>query len=245
MDMEDRRRRRSRSRSPSPPPTGEGEGEYYGRRHNDDYNASEKMMRGGQQQQQRKRQRMADDHEDDRGDNYYPPNQQHRDGDRAERLERERRERMARLRADDDGDGDGVSTNTAALMPSTKYIAQVGAGSRGRGRGKVMNNTTHRNGDTATNMKFHDTSANGYDGVVNKNVMNDVANDESEQVEVDDEEQMRIMMGFGGFGTTKGKAVADNQHGAARGAASKNKGRKYRQYMNRKGGFNRPLDKMN
>ena len=56
---------------------------------------------------------------------------------------------------------------------------------------------------------------------------------------------MMQMMGFGGFGTTKGKAVADNQSSAARGAASKNKGRKYRQYMNRKGGFNRPLDKMN
>ena len=51
-------------------------------------------------------------------------------------------------------------------------------------------------------------------------------------------------MGFGGFGTTKGKAVEDNQSSAARGASSKNKGRKYRQYMNRKGGFNRPLDKM-
>ena len=64
--------------------------------------------------------------------------------------------------------------------------------------------------------------------------------------EVDDEQnQMMLMMGFGGFGTTKDKAVADNQSSAARGAVQKNKGRKYRQYMNRKGGFNRPLDKMN
>ena len=71
-------------------------------------------------------------------------------------------------------------------------------------------------------------------------------NNDDESGEDDDEEQQQMMhlMGFGGFGTTKGKAVTDNQSSAARGAASKNKGRKYRQYMNRKGGFNRPLDKM-
>lgn len=68
-------------------------------------------------------------------------------------------------------------------------------------------------------------------------------NDDEEGDE--DQNAMMQMMGMSGFGTTKGKAVADNQSSAARGAASKNKGRKYRQYMNRKGGFNRPLDKMN
>jgi U4/U6.U5 tri-snRNP-associated protein 3 len=59
-----------------------------------------------------------------------------------------------------------------------------------------------------------------------------------------EEEQMQRMLGFSGFGSTKGEAVKDNQTSAARGAAAKNKARKYRQYMNRKGGFNRPLDKM-
>ena len=61
---------------------------------------------------------------------------------------------------------------------------------------------------------------------------------------LDPEEQMKMMMGIGDFGSTKGKTVKDNQVGASRGAASKSKARKYRQYMNRKGGFNRPLDKM-
>ena len=62
---------------------------------------------------------------------------------------------------------------------------------------------------------------------------------------MDDAEQMRLLLGFSGdFGSTKGKAVEDNQKSAAKGAANKNKARKYRQYMNRKGGFNRPLDKM-
>ena len=56
---------------------------------------------------------------------------------------------------------------------------------------------------------------------------------------------MRMLLGFsGGFGSTAGKAVEDNQKSAAKGAANKTKARKYRQYMNRKGGFNRPLDKM-
>ena len=62
---------------------------------------------------------------------------------------------------------------------------------------------------------------------------------------LDEEEQMKMLLGFsGGFGSTKGEAVEDNQSSAARGAAAKNKARKYRQYMNRKNGFNRPLDKM-
>ena len=61
---------------------------------------------------------------------------------------------------------------------------------------------------------------------------------------LDEEEQMKKLLGFGGFGSTKGEAVADNQNSAARGVAAKNKARKYRQYMNRKNGFNRPLEKM-
>ena len=62
---------------------------------------------------------------------------------------------------------------------------------------------------------------------------------------LDPEQQMMKLMGIGSFGSTKGEAVADNQSTAARGGAAKNKARKYRQYMNRKNGFNRPLQKMN
>ncbi len=68
---------------------------------------------------------------------------------------------------------------------------------------------------------------------------------ESELEGLDEEEQMRRMLGFSGeFASTNGKEVEDNQNSAARGAVSKKKARKYRQYMNRKGGFNRPLDKI-
>jgi len=77
----------------------------------------------------------------------------------------------------------------------------------------------------------------------NKMGNEDGGDDDSEEDD-DEQNEMLQLMGFGGFGTTKGKTVADNQSSAARGAAAKNKGRKYRQYMNRKGGFNRPLDKM-
>mmetsp|Transcript_45166 Transcript_45166/g.109304 ORF Transcript_45166/g.109304 Transcript_45166/m.109304 type:complete len:157 (-) Transcript_45166:2047-2517(-) len=68
---------------------------------------------------------------------------------------------------------------------------------------------------------------------------------EEELEGLDQEEQMRKLMGIQGFGTTKGKEVKDNKNSAARGVAAKNKARKYRQYMNRKNGFNRPLEKMN
>lgn len=62
---------------------------------------------------------------------------------------------------------------------------------------------------------------------------------------LDEEEQMRKLLGIEGFGSTKGQAVEDNQSTAARGGAAKNKARKYRQYMNRKAGFNKPLEKIN
>jgi U4/U6.U5 tri-snRNP-associated protein 3 len=62
---------------------------------------------------------------------------------------------------------------------------------------------------------------------------------------LDEDEQMRLMLGFSGeFGTTKNQKVDDNHKTSAKGAAAKHKERKYRQYMNRKNGFNRPLDKM-
>lgn len=62
---------------------------------------------------------------------------------------------------------------------------------------------------------------------------------------MEEEEQMKMMLGFsGGFGSTAGQQVEDNDNSAAKGAAAKNKARKYRQYMNRKSGFNRPLEKM-
>ncbi|KDQ07923.1 hypothetical protein BOTBODRAFT_180272 [Botryobasidium botryosum FD-172 SS1] len=67
----------------------------------------------------------------------------------------------------------------------------------------------------------------------------DPAPEEGEDMS-DSERQMQAMMGFGGFDTTKNKGVEGNQTGAA----NLIKQRTWRQYMNRRGGFNRPLDKI-
>ena len=56
-----------------------------------------------------------------------------------------------------------------------------------------------------------------------------------------EQEMMAKLMGFSNFDTTKGKMVPGNQ---SIGAVHVVKKRRYRQYMNRKGGFNRPLDKV-
>jgi len=54
----------------------------------------------------------------------------------------------------------------------------------------------------------------------------------------EEEIDMMRVMGFGSFDTTKNKKVDGNNTGAVHVLVK----RKYRQYMNRKGGFNRPLD---
>ena len=56
-----------------------------------------------------------------------------------------------------------------------------------------------------------------------------------------EEEEMMKMMGMGEFGTTKNKQVKTNKGKETTGKNIPIE-RKYRQYMNRKGGFNRPLD---
>lgn len=64
--------------------------------------------------------------------------------------------------------------------------------------------------------------------------------DEDGEVVVEEDDglsAMQAMMGFGGFGTTKNTRVPGNNAGGIR----KEKKTEYRQYMNRVGGFNRPL----
>lgn len=67
--------------------------------------------------------------------------------------------------------------------------------------------------------------------------MDEDGEDEDIVVEDDGLSAMQAMMGFGGFGTTKGTHIPGNNVGAVR----KEKKTEYRQYMNRVGGFNRPL----
>ncbi len=56
-------------------------------------------------------------------------------------------------------------------------------------------------------------------------------------------QQMKELLGFTGFGSTKNRKVESNFTGAACGAVFKPLRREYRQYMHRKGGFNKSLDK--
>ena len=56
----------------------------------------------------------------------------------------------------------------------------------------------------------------------------------------DEEAAMMRLMGFSGFDSTSGKEVEGN---AAAGAVKVKSTRQARQYMNRRGGFNRPLPK--
>lgn len=56
----------------------------------------------------------------------------------------------------------------------------------------------------------------------------------------EEEIEMLKVMGFAGFDSTKGKHIEDGKANAF--AVNVQQKRKYRQYMNRKGGFNRPLD---
>jgi U4/U6.U5 tri-snRNP-associated protein 3 len=70
-------------------------------------------------------------------------------------------------------------------------------------------------------------------------LMDDGEDGEEDDVVVADDgmDAMAAMMGFSGFDSTKGKKIAGNNVGAVR----KEKKTEYRQYMNRTGGFNRPL----
>ncbi|XP_012671415.1 U4/U6.U5 small nuclear ribonucleoprotein 27 kDa protein [Clupea harengus] len=63
--------------------------------------------------------------------------------------------------------------------------------------------------------------------------------EEDMQGKTEDEIEMMKLMGFGSFETTKGRKVDGSVNAHAVNVSMK---RKYRQYMNRKGGFNRPLD---
>jgi len=54
-----------------------------------------------------------------------------------------------------------------------------------------------------------------------------------------EDEQMAKLMGFSSFDSTKGKHTDGSCNASGTHKVPK---RKYRQYMNRRGGFNRPLD---
>ncbi|KAG9285823.1 hypothetical protein G9A89_013248 [Geosiphon pyriformis] len=76
---------------------------------------------------------------------------------------------------------------------------------------------------------------------VASNPLPDINLDEDpEQAMMALEQAMTSLIGIAGFSTTKGTKVSGNEYSAV----NIKKQRQYRQYMNRRGGFNRPLDKV-
>ena len=68
----------------------------------------------------------------------------------------------------------------------------------------------------------------GEDGHRKKEPTKEIIEVNEEELEgLDEDEQMKMLLGFsGGFGSTSGQKVEDNQSTAAKGAAAKNKVRK-------------------
>ncbi len=151
------------------------------------------------------------------GGQQYGANTRNRVLDEKEKHEIERKNRMARLRAENEEE--------------EKKLAKVDEASKIRSEGGEYDDTEMLSFSTGKKK------APGKERIIKV--------DREELEELDEEDQMLNIFGFGGFDSTKGKAVEDNQTSASKGLVAKNKARKYRQYMNRKGGFNRPLDKMN
>ncbi|XP_015196099.1 U4/U6.U5 small nuclear ribonucleoprotein 27 kDa protein [Lepisosteus oculatus] len=72
-----------------------------------------------------------------------------------------------------------------------------------------------------------------------KDVKEHQISEEDMQGKTEEEIEMMKLMGFSTFDSTKGKKCDGSVNAYAVNVSQK---RKYRQYMNRKGGFNRPLD---
>ena len=124
-----------------------------------------------------------------------------------------------------------------------------GYGSGGRGGKKHVeisryvleyqtNEKTMQNNNDINNSDSDSNSTNMSSDKKHNNSIQDEVKITNMNPPVMSEEELNMMqlMGFAGFGTTKGTLVKDNQYGPAKGGARIEKGpRKYRQYMNRLG----------
>ena len=163
-----------------------------------------------------------------------------------EELERERQIRMAALRGGTDVDT-AVVTTTSSMSGITQQSM------------KTSSTTTHQNNKSKLEKKKALNRTN--EDALNdhgKSTKGDINNDYSEEEgtdddddddedrleeESDDKKMMEAFFGIRQFGSTKNTKVVTNHTSAAVGTVAKHlKPRKYRQYMNRKNGFNRPLD---
>jgi U4/U6.U5 tri-snRNP-associated protein 3 len=138
-----------------------------------------------------------------------------RDRDRDSKRDEER-ERPRSLKPEDD------ITKSRTATPPVSF--KVGPAGQDHERMDVDGEASHQNKKGSIKVK-------------KDKVEEPIEDDDEIVVEDDGLAAMQAMMGFGGFGTTHQKKVEGNNVGAVR----KEKKTEYRQYMNRVGGFNRPL----
>lgn len=112
--------------------------------------------------------------------------------------------------------------------------------SRDRDRERERERDRHRRSYSRSRSRERDRSRDRSNRTKPKPLTNErpVITEADLQGKTPEEQEMMRIMGFCDFDTTKGKKVDGNDVGAVHVILK----RKYRQYMNRKGGFNRPLD---
>ncbi|KAF8232324.1 DUF1777-domain-containing protein [Tricholoma matsutake] len=182
-----------------------------------------------------------------------PDRRDHRrdwEDDRRDRGERDRRDRRDSkdTRRKDDGREHGIHREDRKSTPrkedTTKQLREED-GSHNRPAATPVfsasmsehNNETDGPGGTPSKSQSQPSTRPNLDPDAS-----DEGDEEGEEMDVvnHDDAAVMVMMGLTGFGSTKGKQVEGNQEGAVH----VKKVRTWRQYMNRRGGFNRPLDKI-
>ena len=153
-----------------------------------------------------------------------------------EELERERQIRMAALR--DETEKEDTSSSTSIRKHHTTQ----------------QDSSTSTTTNNHSKIKMRSLKRKFVDSAIDEETIHADGNDDTEAAADDDDaneseseddsaKQMKALFGISDFGSTKNTKVLTNHTSAAIGTIAKHlKPRKYRQYMNRKNGFNRPLD---
>ncbi|KAG0020190.1 Myotubularin- protein 14 [Entomortierella chlamydospora] len=220
----------------------EGEISYSGR------HTSSSSSRGGSGNRDHRDRGYSDRRRDDRYRDSGSDRRDYRDrGDRGDRSERDYRDRE-RDKDRSDRDTRRRRSSRSRSRSRSPYGSRRGGGGGGRSRSRSPRSKRGRrddddkedgeyrssNKDSNKDRKGSDKkSESGKGGGADEEM---TAPDELSPE--DEEARMMALMGFGGFDSTKGKKVP----GADVSGADIKKQRQYRQYMNRRGGFNRPLD---
>ena len=156
-----------------------------------------------------------------------------------EELERERQIRMAAIRG-----GNETEVVTSNRRDKNHSNDPTTPQDSSFSKLKTLN---QKNRKKAAKKKDRGDALNYLGGeTVEGDLENDDDDDEEEEEHSEEDDTAKAMeelFGITNFGSTKNTKVTTNHTSAAMGTIAKHlKPRKYRQYMNRKNGFNRPLD---